>query len=108
MALSPDMVALIVPGALAIGFTGTVGWIFTTWLKIKNGYPLENTWGTPMLPHGGGETVERVKLLAQENAKLKAELGSVCDRLEVLERIATDRGSRLAAEIDSLATRPIN
>ena len=30
-------VALLL-GALAIG-----GWIFTTWLRIKHGYPLENS-----------------------------------------------------------------
>ncbi len=35
--------------------------------------------------------MERVKLLAQENAQLRAEVGSMKDRLQVLERIAVDR-----------------
>ena len=94
--------------AISIGFLGVVGWIFTTWLRIKNGYPLENSWGKPLLPHGGGETMERVKLLAQENAQLRAEVGSMKDRLQVLERIAVDRGTRLAEEIDNLPPKALN
>ena len=108
MALDPAFVQAIAPGALIVAVVGTVGWVMTTWLKIKNGYPLESSWGKPLLPAASGETLERVKLLSQENAQLRAELGSVKDRLQVLERIATDKGSRLAAEIDSLATKALN
>ena len=79
------------------------GWVFTTWLKIKNGYPLESSWGLPIHPKTDQEAKERIRLLTSENAQLRAELGSVKDRLETVERIVTDQPSRLAKEIDQLA-----
>ena len=78
------------------------GWVFTTWLKIKNGYPLETSWGQPLHPATDREAAERIKLLTSENAQLRAELGSVKDRLETVERIITDRPSKLAHEIEAL------
>lgn len=84
-------------GAFAIG-----GWIYTTWLRIKHGYPLENSWGKAIYPKTGDEALERIKLLSQENAQLRAELGSVKDRLGNVERIVTDDGHRVAAEIEKL------
>ena len=89
-------IALIV--AVSVG-----GWVFTTWLRIKNGYPLETSWGTPLHPSTDRESIERIKLLTSENAQLRAELGSVKDRLETIERIVTDQPLRLAKEIDQLA-----
>ena len=79
------------------------GWVFTTWLRIKNGYPLESSWGMPIHPQIDREAAERIKLLTSENAQLRAELGSVKDRLETIERIVTDQPHRLAKEIDALA-----
>ncbi|MCU0892147.1 MAG: hypothetical protein MUE77_10460 [Sandarakinorhabdus sp.] len=108
MALDPIMLEAAAPVAAIIGFTSVIGWVATTWLKVKNGYPLENSWGKPMYPNGGGEAMERIKLLSQENAQLRAELGSLKDRMAVLERIATDKPSMLAAEIDALATKQLN
>ena len=89
-------VALIV--AVSIG-----GGVFTTWLRIKNGYPLETSGGTPLHPASDRESVERIKLLTSENAQLRAEIGSIKDRLETVERIVTDKPHRLAREIDALA-----
>lgn len=88
-------VAIIV--AASIG-----GWVFTTWLKIKHGYPLETSWGQPLHPRTDREAAERIKLLTGENAQLRAEVGSLKDRLENIERIVTDQPSRLAREIESL------
>ena len=79
------------------------GWVFTTWLRIKHGYPLESSWGRAFHPHTDKESMERIKLLTTENAQLRAELGSVKDRLETIERIVTDQPLRLAKEIDQLA-----
>jgi hypothetical protein len=90
------LIALIV--AVSVG-----GWVFTTWLKIKNGYPLETSWGQPLHPKTDRESMERIKLLTSENAQLRAELGSVKDRLETIERIVTDEPSRLAKEIEGLS-----
>ena len=89
-------IALIV--ALTIG-----GSLLHTWLRIKNGYPLQNSWGMAIHPKTDQESAERIKLLTTENAQLRAELGSVKDRLETIERIVTDEPSRLAQEIDRLA-----
>src|SRR5215212_8750393 len=90
------MIVVIV--ALCIG-----GSLLQTWLKIKNGYPLQNAWGMAIHPKRDGETVERIKLLTSENAQLRAEIGSMKDRLETVERIVTDQPLRLAKEIDQLA-----
>jgi hypothetical protein len=79
------------------------GWVLTTWLKIKNGYPLETSWGMPLHPATDRQAAERVKLLTTENAQLRAEMGSLKDRLENIERIVTDQPHRLAREIDSLS-----
>lgn len=73
-----------------------------TRMKIKNGYPLESMWGKPLHPHITNEAQERVSLLTQENAQLRAELGSLKDRLGNVERIVTDSGYRLTHEIESL------
>ena len=79
------------------------GWVLTTWLQIKHGYPLETSWGLPLHPTTDRAAAERIKLLTAENAQLRAELGSVKDRLENIERIVTDQPSRLAREIESLS-----
>ena len=95
------------PVALIVGTLGMVGWVVTTWLRVKHGYPLENSWGKAVYPQRNEETVERVKLLSQENAQLRAELGSIKDRLAVVERIVTDGSHRLEREIEQLR-RPAN
>jgi len=84
--------------ALAVG-----GSVLSTWIRIKNGYPLQNSWGLPIHPKTDQETIERVRLLTSENAQLRAEIGSVKDRLQNIERIVTDKPSKLAREIDALA-----
>ena len=93
----------IVPYVALIVAVSVGGWVFTTWLRIKNGYPLETSWGTPLHPASDREWVERIKLLTSENAQLRAEIGSLKDRLETVERIVTDKPHRLSREIDALA-----
>lgn len=98
-----DLLANVLPLVTVIVALCVGGWVFTTWLRIKNGYPLESSWGRPIHPTTDKESVERIKLLTTENAQLRAELGSVKDRLETVERIVTDQPHRLAKEIDALA-----
>ncbi len=89
--------------ALSIGLFAVLGWIYTTRLRIQKGYPLEGMWGQAIYPKAANEeTVERIKLLSQENAQLRAELGSVKDRLANVERIVTDDAHRLGTEIEAL------
>lgn len=95
----------MVAGGLLLGLVGTLGWIFTTWLRIKHGYPLETSWGKAIEPRMTTETAERIRLLSGENAQLRAELGAVKDRLATVERIVTDESHRLTQEIDSLGRR---
>ena len=98
-----DFVMKILPIVAFIVTISVGGWAFTTWLRIKNGYPLETSWGRAIHPHTDKEAIERIKLLTNENAQLRAELGSVKDRLETIERIVTDQPARLAREIEALA-----
>jgi predicted metal-binding membrane protein len=90
------------PLVAIIVFLSVGGWIFTTWLRVKHGYPLDGAWGQAIYPKTGDEAMERIKLLSSENAQLRAELGSVKDRLAVVERIVTDDSHRLTQEIESL------
>ena len=94
----------ILPFVAVIVVVSVGGALLNNWLKIKNGYPLSNSWGFPMHPKKmDQETAERIKLLTSENAQLRAEIGAVKDRLETVERIVTDQPSKLAREIDALA-----
>ena len=96
------LIAGLVPFIALIVALGVGGSLLSTWLRIRNGYPLSNSWGMPLHPKTDGEALERIKLLTSENAQLRAELGSIKDRLETLERIATDQPSKLARDIDAL------
>ena len=97
-----DLLQIIMPMIAIIVVVAVGGSLLNNWLKIKNGYPLQNSWGMPIHPKRDEESLERIKLLTSENAQLRAELGSIKDRLETLERIATDQPSRLARDIDAL------
>src|SRR5687768_14390650 len=89
--------------AVALAVTAIVfGWVVTTRMRIKNGYPLNGKWGQALHPKGSTEEMERIKLLSSENAQLRAELGSIKDRLANVERIVTDDGFHLTKEIESL------
>ena len=89
---------------IIVGLAGMAGWVITTWMRIRGGYPLENSWGKPVYPKND-QAVERVKLLTQENAELRAELGSLKDRLGNVERIVTDEGYHLTSQIEQLRDR---
>jgi predicted metal-binding membrane protein len=90
------------PVAAMVGLAAVLGWVFTTWMRIKHGYPLDGAWGQAIYPKSADETMERVKLLSTENAQLRAELGSIKDRLATVERIVTDDSHRLTQEIEAL------
>ena len=63
------------PVAAIVGLAGVLGWVFTTWLRVKHGYPLDGAWGQAMYP---------------KNSE------------EAMERIATDPAERTAREIEAL------
>ena len=100
--MDPDVIQVfsfvlkVLPWAAIIVALGVGGSLLHTWLRIKNGYPLQNSWGMAIHPKTDRESQERIKLLTSENAQLRAELGSVKDRLETVERIVTDQPSKLS------------
>ncbi|OYW45456.1 MAG: hypothetical protein B7Z33_06325 [Sphingomonadales bacterium 12-68-11] len=89
-------------GTVFVSVAGILAAVHNTRLKIKHGYPLEGMWGQSLKPGMTSEATERVKLLTQENAQLRAEIGSLQDRLINVERIVTDGGYRLGHEIERL------
>jgi hypothetical protein len=97
-----QLMILIASGGLIVGFAGVLGWIYTTRMRIKHGYPLSGAWGQSVYPKTTSEDAERIKLLSQENGALRAELGSLKDRLGNVERIVTDSGYRLTNQIEAL------
>ena len=87
---------------LAIIAMSTVGWMFTTWIRAKHGYPVTDDCGRTVGRDGELTTGRQVELLSNENAHLKGQVSRLEERLAVLERIATDPAERTAREIDSL------
>ena len=76
----------------------TIGWLVNNWIRAKHGYPLEDEWGGKT---ERSDTAEAQQLRA-ENAELRTLLGKVDKRMQVLERIVTDKGYSLADEIEAL------
>lgn len=86
---------------LALVAISTLGWIITSWIRARHGYPLEGEWGGAVEkadPQGD----RKIELLASENERLTGQIDRLQERIAVLERIATDKPVRLADEIDSL------
>jgi hypothetical protein len=87
---------------VAIIFISTFGWVATSWIRAKHGYPLENEW-TGMAHKGDQPDGPRqIELLSNENDRLKGQVSRLEERIAVLERIATDPAERTAREIESL------
>ena len=101
-----EIIRLASPVIIAIAFIITGGVVLNTWLKIRAGYPLSGSWGQKLYPKTTSDDGERIKLLTQENAALRAELGGIKDRMGNVERIVTDSGYQLTHQIEALrATR---
>ncbi|MBB5705784.1 hypothetical protein [Sphingopyxis panaciterrulae] len=93
------------PGfVLAIIAMSMVGWMVTTWLRAKHGYPVENEWGGTV--HRTAPDADRkIALLTDDNARLADKISRLEDRISVLERIATEtngQAAQLADQIDRL------
>ncbi|MEQ8309397.1 MAG: hypothetical protein RIA72_01720 [Sphingopyxis sp.] len=85
--------------ALSIG-----GWMFTTWIRAKHGYPVENEWGGTV-HRTDADADRKIALLTDDNAKLAGQIARLEERIAVLERIATEnngQAAQLADQIDSL------
>ena len=90
---------------LAIIAMSMLGWVITTAIRAKHGYPVTDDWGNT-IARDGVEDERAVKLLASANDELNGKVLRLEERIAVLERIATDPSKRLSDEIERLrATR---
>lgn len=100
--MNPDTLPFLAP-IIGVGVVSmSLAWVINTWIRVRHGYPLENSWGKAVYPQKNDELVERAKMLTQENAQLRAEVGSMKDRLATVERIVTDSGYQLTHEFERL------
>lgn len=86
---------------IAIIAISTLGWLISSAIRARHGYPLENEW-KGMTGKGDPNTERKIELLASENERLTGQISRLEERIAVLERIATDPAERVAREIDSL------
>lgn len=98
--MADSLIAIIVVACV-------LGWVVTTWIRAKNGYPVEDFLG--FKDHLTGEDPDTLKAafrveLQQRDEQIKA----LEQRVRVLERIATDRSGRLSDEIERLRSEPLN
>lgn len=93
------------PGfVIAIIAISTMGWVLSTWIRARHGYPIENEWsGTSS--REDIDAKRAVTVLSTENERLVGQVSRLEERIAVLERIATDPAERTAREIDALRTR---
>lgn len=86
---------------LAIIAISTGGWIINNWIRAKHGYELEDEWGGKTSKNAP-DADRKIELLTNENEELVGKIDRLQERLQVLERIATDPAKRTAEEIEKL------
>jgi hypothetical protein len=86
---------------LAIIAISTIGWVATSWIRARHGYPVEGEWGGSV-SKSDPDADRKIALLSSENERLAGQVSRLEERIAVLERIATDAPSRLTAEIERL------
>ncbi len=86
---------------IAIIAISTFGWIATSWIRARHGYPVEGEWGG-QVSKDDPKAARQIELLGNENEQLTGKITRLEDRIAVLERIVTDKPARLSAEIDGL------
>ena len=87
---------------IAIIFISTMGWVLTSWIRARHGYPLTDDDGRTIGKGGELEAERQIELLSNENEGLKGQVSRLEERIAVLERIATDPAERTAREIENL------
>ena len=87
---------------IAVILITTFGWVMTSWIRAKHGYPVSDDWGRPVYPTDTLDATRQVEILSKENEGLKGQVSRLEERIAVLERIATDPAERTAREIEKL------
>lgn len=84
-----------------------LGWVVTTWIRAKNGYPVEDWLG--FKDHMTGEDPDTLKAAFRAEIQGRDErIENLEKRVRVLERIVTDRPGRLSEEIEQLRGESLN
>lgn len=89
-------------GIMAIGTLGSLGRFL---IASRHGVELPRR-GRRLQPPA--EEAGEANRLRTQNAELKAHLAKIEDRTRVLERIVTDRGYSVSAEIEALRHTPVD
>ncbi len=76
--------------------------IIKMWIRARHGYALTNEKGEVQEGDMPLAARHQVATLNADNERQREEIAALHRRLAVLERIATDPGARIAAEIDAL------
>ncbi|MFC4254709.1 hypothetical protein ACFOWT_04720 [Croceibacterium xixiisoli] len=87
-------------GLIIVAIAGVClgGWIVNNWIRASQGCPLDDdAKGTATA--SDRETADRLR---QENQRLQLRLDASEKRLAVLERIVTDRGFEVSAQMETL------
>jgi hypothetical protein len=87
---------------IAIIALSTFGWLASTWIRARYGYPIENEWSGTAHKGENPEAARKVALLSEENERLTGKITRLEERIATLERIATDPSERTAREIEKL------
>lgn len=87
---------------IAIVAISTFGWLVSTWIRARHGYPVENEWSGMSHKGDQADSTRRLALLTEENERLTGQIVRLEDRIATLERIATDPAERTAREIEQL------
>ena len=104
--MNPDMIEslrVLFPMIALISIVPVGGWVITTWMRIKHGYPLDGQWGQALHPKTNPLAERQMEALISDNAALRSELQAIKQRLASVETIVTDGGARLSDEIDRLS-----
>lgn len=86
---------------LTIIAISTIGWVLTSWIRAKHGYPVEGEWGGTV-SKGDLQADRKIELLSNENGRLTGQIDRLQERIAVLERIVTDKGVTTADQIEAL------
>jgi hypothetical protein len=80
-----------------------IGWVITTWIRARHGYPLDD--GTGRLAHKSGPSSDEIaQQVSKALADRDATIAKLEERVRVLERVVTDEGARVSREIEQLRT----
>jgi hypothetical protein len=79
----------------AISAFSIVAGLINNWIKVRHGYPISE--GAEIT--GGKNQMDSI---CAENRELKNRVHELTERLQVLERIATDPAERVSREIENL------